>query len=509
MVLEGFHGGQLGQAERQRARQLGVGVQVEFSHAGELPNFDRNLPGKLVVGQVEFPQAGETAEFGRNLARQLVVGQVKPFEAGETAEFGRNPARQLVVGQVKPFEAGETAEFGRNPARQLVSAQKEINQAVESAEFGRDPVRQLVAAQVEPFEAAESAEFGWDLALQIVEKQAEEHDAADGVRRDPVPVLQRRICQPVGVAVPVRAIGRVVERHQRLPIRCCAAGRRHPHGRGACHFSHGHLDGRNAGADRHRKPGRVHCRHGFVTGCPRILGAGHRVSVRIERLGFQPQRVAQRRKAHLHRGHRHGADLLSHGHHCTSRGRSRRGGDHRVAVGHRRREPDRVRCRHGGRAARPGHRRLRHRLTVLVPNLRRQLYGRTQCGQIGSRRTHRDRRRPGGIGRRRRGIVSAGHEERDCEQRREQEGEGGKMGGAGAIIPIPLASFDDSDRTENLHRVSLLRDEPGSDASNLRYSEPGYNGRSSPMEPPSAMECDGSDSDLKTKEWPVSAIFRR
>ena len=43
-------------------------------------------------------------------------------------------------------------------------------------------------------------------------------DAAVGVRGDPVPLIERRLTQPVGAIDPVRPVGCMVERDERLPV---------------------------------------------------------------------------------------------------------------------------------------------------------------------------------------------------------------------------------------------------------------------------------------------------
>ena len=71
-------------------------------------------------------------------------------------------------------------------------------------------------------------------------------DAAVPVRLDPEPLPERRVGQPVGVVRPARAAGRVVERHQRCPVRLRAGvvvAQRH-RGRGG--RARGHTGGERA-----------------------------------------------------------------------------------------------------------------------------------------------------------------------------------------------------------------------------------------------------------------------
>ena len=53
-------------------------------------------------------------------------------------------------------------------------------------------------------------------------------------------------------------------------------------------------------------------------------------------------------------------------------------------------QPGRAHGRHGGGAARPGHRGSGHHLPVLVPYFRRELYRGAQCSQLSRGRAHRD-----------------------------------------------------------------------------------------------------------------------
>ena len=130
------------------------------------------------------------------------------------------------------------------------------------------------------------------------------------------------------------------------------------------------------------------------------------MAVRVRGLRHQAHGIAHGHRVgrgrHLHRDH-----LLIHRPLRASRHRPRGRGDHRRPVAGRRHQPGGVHRRDRGAAARPGHRGPGNHLTVLVANLGAQLHGHAQRRQLERGRSHRNRRRPGRLGRLRRVVAAA------------------------------------------------------------------------------------------------------
>ena len=158
------------------------------------------------------------------------------------------------------------------------------------------PVRMLLE-RYSPLRLVRLPSFGRDRTREPVRcsefaGEIDAHDPPGNVHIHSVPVLERRVGQPVLVVDPVGAVGGFVERDERRPVRaldhrdlgCPAriADRRRDRHRA---FDHG----------RHQSRG-AYGRHRGVTARPRHARARHRLSVLVEHLCRKLNRCAQGRE---------------------------------------------------------------------------------------------------------------------------------------------------------------------------------------------------------------------
>ena len=91
-------------------------------------------------------------------------------------------------------------------------------QSREPAELGRDRARECIPLQSQPSQAVKAPKLRRDRAREVIGGEIQADNAAGGIRIDPVPVFERRVRQPVVVAVPMRSVRRLVERHQDIAV---------------------------------------------------------------------------------------------------------------------------------------------------------------------------------------------------------------------------------------------------------------------------------------------------
>ena len=78
---------------------------------------------------------------------------------------------------------------------------------------------QLIPVEKQILKVGQVPQLGRDLPAQPILDETQSRDAAVLVRFDPVPFREGLVAQPVRVVRPVHPAGRVVERHQRRPVR--------------------------------------------------------------------------------------------------------------------------------------------------------------------------------------------------------------------------------------------------------------------------------------------------
>ena len=213
----------------------------------------------------------QIAQLRRDITRKIVPGQVQPIKV---AQFGRDFARKIVSGEVQRHKVGQVAQLGRDFARKIVPGQVQPMKVDQIAQLRRDITRKAVENRPPQF---------------IIEApaQVEPDHPALPVRSQSIPILQRRLRQPVGVVDPVRTVGRVVERFQSRSVRilCRDRHRCRPRRRARARSDR---DASIAGR-RHQTRG-VHGSHRRVAGRPRHGGACHYLPVLVLHLGRESGR---------------------------------------------------------------------------------------------------------------------------------------------------------------------------------------------------------------------------
>ena len=136
-------------------------------------------------------------------------------------------------------------------------------------------------AQLRRYRARQAVRYAQLCLIVPPPGKIDPRDPAHCTRPHPIPLPQRRVGQPVGVVDPVRTIGRVVECHQRRPLKVDRDG----HMRVAGGFARRRSDRHRTTAHRRDQSRRVDDRDGRVGAQPGNRNPVHHTSALIEHLG--------------------------------------------------------------------------------------------------------------------------------------------------------------------------------------------------------------------------------
>ena len=282
--------GQVSQPPGDRAAQV-VLVEVQPPEAHQTAQLARDRPGQLVVEETQQLESHEASQLAGDRTRQVVPADVQHLEPGEVPQPRRNRAGQRVRAQEEPVEAREVLQLARDRSGQRVVAELQPLQVLQAPQGPRDGTGQPVLAQVQPLEARQAAQHRRDRAGEAVVGEIQPRDATGGVRRHPVPLVQRRRQLPAGAVRPVLAAGRVVERLEHLAVVPRAGRRVDGHDQGlvgaqAVRIARGHRDRRRTGRPRREPDGVVRYEDANRAG---VAGHGRvrqRVFVRVAEMGL-------------------------------------------------------------------------------------------------------------------------------------------------------------------------------------------------------------------------------
>ena len=227
---------------RQCTRQV-VADHIQFAQGGQFPQRFRQHSGEPVVAEVEarhpadrvgldpepltqqrvaeppdriepLTAASRFMERGQGLPVALcTIGSVhlgdplSPFHE----RLGRWNAEPLVATEIDHTQVLEMQETVRNGSREPVVLQEQSGKLRRTPQFYRYRSGELVVREAQVLQLGKVSEFQRERSLQSVGGECQPHHQSRAVRDHPVPLVHRRVGQPVLATVPIRAVRRVVQ----------------------------------------------------------------------------------------------------------------------------------------------------------------------------------------------------------------------------------------------------------------------------------------------------------